>query len=510
MSNAIMSTGSIPMRSGESSDVPPVKKAGNAFHLLVMADFSGRGHRGLTDVVELASRKIHSVDRDELDALFARMAVTLATPLSEEPLTFRELDELHPDYLYDNLSIFGRFRALKRKLGKKETFAEAAREMAEWGAHKPSVTKAAPATAQAEAAPPVDSMLEGILDGATRAASSETFDVQALVREIVAPYVEDAPHPEQKSLQRSVDEAAGDLLRKLMHHRVFQHLESAWRGLDLLLRRIEDDTVVKVYVVDVSRPELQAVADEYATAAQSESPKAADSALAKLLTVTRQSAGLPAFDAVLADYLIAANEADMHLLSYLSDVVSETGARLLGGALPDVAGCPDLVAHPDPVEWVDSRSEAVRAQWAAFRTSPGSALTALVCPRYLQRLPYGKKTATTHSLPFEELPARQAHGFYLWGNGAWLLAISLLQRFVREGAQFNGAALVEVDRLPLHVHQDDEGDPAVTPCGEVLMTDVTAQALAQAGLTLLRSVRDGDRVQLPGYFAAAEARSVLP
>lgn len=271
----------------------------------------------------------------------------------------------------------------------------------------------------------------------------------------------------------------------------------------MLLRRIEDDASVRVYVLDVTREELALMFR------QSEKGWA-DSELASLLSVGRQSAGLPEFDAVLADYLIDASEEDLLLLRGLAEVIAGNGARLLGGVFPRVGGCQDLVRYPDTADWQDPRSEEVKRLWEQFRASAASRLTALVCPRYLQRLPYGRKTASTQSLSFEELPPLQAHPYYLWGNGAWVLAVSLLQRYVREGEAFNNSTLTEVDRMPLHVSEDSEGDPTVTPCAEVLMTDKTAQALSLEGVSLIRSVRNGDRIQLPGYFSAHKQRAPLP
>jgi predicted component of type VI protein secretion system len=80
--------------------------------------------------------------------------------------------------------------------------------------------------------------------------------------------------------------------------------------------------------------------------------------------------------------------------------------------------------------------------------------------------------------------------------------------FTEQGWNLRPDASLEVDRLPLHVY-DDDGDRAQKPCAEAWLTERSAKALAANGLTPLLSVRDRDAVLLPGLRSAADPAASL-
>jgi type VI secretion system protein ImpC len=47
-------------------------------------------------------------------------------------------------------------------------------------------------------------------------------------------------------------------MRTVLHHSEFQNLEALWRGMDMLLRRIETGPSLQVLLVDVSAEEFAA------------------------------------------------------------------------------------------------------------------------------------------------------------------------------------------------------------------------------------------------------------
>jgi type VI secretion system protein ImpC len=55
-----------------------------------------------------------------------------------------------------------------------------------------------------------------------------------------------------------VDNALSDAMRAVLHQSEFQNLESLWRGLDLVLRRIETGPMLQVHLVDMSAEEFAA------------------------------------------------------------------------------------------------------------------------------------------------------------------------------------------------------------------------------------------------------------
>ena len=74
----------------------------------------------------------------------------------------------------------------------------------------------------------------------------------------MAPFVTKAPDPKRDSLVAVVDNALSDAMRTVLHQTDFQNLEALWRGMDMILRRIETGPSLQVLLVDVSAEEFAA------------------------------------------------------------------------------------------------------------------------------------------------------------------------------------------------------------------------------------------------------------
>ncbi len=121
------------------------------FRMLIVGDFSGRGNRGHKEIgSKLAVRKVHHVDRDNLDEVMQRLRVGLDHTIVDSAnapvsIRFRELDDFEPDALFESVALFESLRILRQKLMNKATFAEAAAEVKAWtGASETETPAAAP------------------------------------------------------------------------------------------------------------------------------------------------------------------------------------------------------------------------------------------------------------------------------------------------------------------------------------------------------------------------------
>ena len=98
----------------------------------VIGDFRGRGTRGPVESGRaLAGRRCLAIDRDNFDAVMARMGVELTLTLpsgGDTPvaLKFRELDDFHPDRILAKAEVFAALRATRQRLEDPSTFAEEA------------------------------------------------------------------------------------------------------------------------------------------------------------------------------------------------------------------------------------------------------------------------------------------------------------------------------------------------------------------------------------------------
>ena len=217
MSRATISTGSFSLTDERHTQQKTRgSDTSNDCHIAILADFSGRHHRQLNDVTTIKNRKVIEVDRDNFDEVFAQLDVQCHLPLADEAMCFKELDDMHPDFIYEHVPLFNQFKALKKKLKNTSTFAAAAEEISQWQSSVSKIQKESVAGNES-----IDnysgSLLDSVLSGGDTSLARSQSGLQALVRDIVAPYVTDKPDPQQKELMQSVDHATSSLLRCLLY-----------------------------------------------------------------------------------------------------------------------------------------------------------------------------------------------------------------------------------------------------------------------------------------------------
>ena len=230
---------------------------GAPFRILILGDFGGRDHRGVSDAASLGTRRALKVDRDDLDAAIARVGPELRLEIEPggDPVVVRPtaLDDFHPDNIVQKVADFQRLRALRAAALADPRVA--------------TQTLSPPRTADTAAAMATGgSLLDMILDadpasGATRSAARPQDDLSAFVSRAVRPHVVAAPTADQQTLIEKIDGVITATMRVVLHHPDFQAAESLWRGVSFLVRRVETDESLEVYVADVSRRELEQAAD---------------------------------------------------------------------------------------------------------------------------------------------------------------------------------------------------------------------------------------------------------
>ena len=114
------------------------ERSDSPFRILLLANLSGGRQMGIGRTTDANRRQPVVVDRDNLDDVLARIGPTLSLPGihpdgSTIEIEFVELDDFHPDRLYDRLELFADLRSLRERLGKPATFAAAAEELRQLG-----------------------------------------------------------------------------------------------------------------------------------------------------------------------------------------------------------------------------------------------------------------------------------------------------------------------------------------------------------------------------------------
>lgn len=473
------------------------------FRILILGDFSGRaaGSRG-----KFEGRRLHQVDRDNFDEVMVRLGVELALPdISPAPLRFADLDDFHPDGLFERADLFQKLRELRGRLANPSTYAEAARELGVGPTSEPVARKAAPA-----AAPDVvrmaqtagASLLEDAI-GATdvrsgsEAPARRTDDLAAFVRRAVEPHLVSKADPKQAELVGVIDQAAGAQMRALLHLPKFQALEAAWRAIDLMVRRVETDASLKIFLWDVSKEELE----ENLASTQDLGGTQTYKVLAPAATFGGEPWAL-----VIGNYTFG--RSDIDLLARLAQLAHAARAPFIVGGGLDLLGCKTAAELNDTRSWQDWSGAPEAAAWNALRRSDSGSYVGLVLPRFLLRLPYGKETDAVSQFNFEEMSGGPEHDEYLWGNSAFLCACLLAQAFAEDQWSMRPEENLEVDRLPLHVYKD-QGEAVVKPCAETLLTEQAALRILDAGIMPLASLKDSDAVRLVRFQSIASPLKAL-
>lgn len=443
----------------------------DVFRIAVIGDFSARAHRAIVEPGRaLATRRPIRIDRDNLDDVIARLAPTLMIEPSSgsEPIEvrFASVDDFHPDSLFQRLPVF---RAL-RDAGSR------AMAVASSGTDRPAAATPAgvlDAILGDVPAPPGGATVAAPASPASREPDS---GLSAFVARAVAPHIVRQPGESELAAQARSNEAIAAAMRALLHHRHFQALEALWRDVALLVRRLDTDTAIQLHLVDVSPAEL---------AGDLASDAVEKSGTYRLLTDRE-----PGYWSLLAAAFPLGDDAP--LLERLGAVARETGAPLLADAHSSIAGVADLAVTPDPDDWDDEQSVA----WLEVRESSVAPWVALMFPRLLARLPYGRDADPCELFPFEEIvgDAHPAHADLLWGSAAIAGALVVGQEFMDNGWQLKMEGAI--DGLPLHVYRAD-GESFAVPITETIIGERAARRLLERGLSPVLGVRDSASVVIP-------------
>jgi type VI secretion system protein ImpC len=462
------------------------------FCLVVLADFSSRANRGLSE--PLGQRRAWAVDCDNFEAAMSRLDARLRLPLAQKPgelyeLRFAKIEDFHPDQLLTQVAPLAAWLERRKRLLNPASAAATATELGALLAHPSSATSEdTPAVRSAESDADTLGRLLGSVPPQRPVAGPVQGHgaIQHLLQSAVAQSVVPGATPQQTALLSVLDLELTAGLRAILHHPDFQALEAAWRGLDLLVRSFGGQENLKLFLLDVSKAELAADLKAQDQLEQS-----------GICTLIQRQAEDQSWAAWLGQFTFADTLADVETLGRLAKVSSLAKAPFLANASPALVGCDSFATHPDPYDWKQPLPADLREAWRALRELPEAAYLGLALPRFLLRQPYGKDSDPIEAFPFEELPADLPHENYLWGSPAVVCGYLLAEAFQAEGWAMPGAGSGELGDLPVHRFRQ-EGETTVKPCAEAWLSERAGEAIRQKGLMPLLSVKGRDAVHLAG------------
>lgn len=472
------------------------------FRILVLGNWSGDAEKQ-----PLSLRRTREIDRDNFDEVMKKSGLSLELDLQDDAaesitLRFTELEDFHPDRIFEQVPLFSELRDIRRRLNNEDTFYEAAREVRSWFPKPESTEPAAAEIADPAGGEEPQDLLGQILaqpgGGAVPkpSKSREAQELSSLLRELVRPHLVRVDEDERAPLIAAVDGATGELMSKILHHHKFQALEAAWRGLFLMVRRTETDTDLSIRILDAGKEEL------------SHHLKDADSLSTTILyktliTEAIETPGGEPWSLVIGAYDFSPNVDDVASLVRVSKIAAGAGAPFISHMRPDVLGVHSLHGNADPKGWdLTSNSEAGKL-WYALRSVPEAEYLGLVIPRFLARLPYGSDTEPLEAFSFEESDGEPLHDRYLWANAAFVCGLLLAQSFRENEWEMGNKLKQDLDGLPQHIYKLD-GETVYTPCAEVQLTDDGCDKLMEYGLMPLVSYKNTDHVKLARFQSVTE------
>lgn len=334
------------------------------------------------------------------------------------------------------------------------------------------------------------SLFEQIMQQTRIKPTDEGYDT---AKKGVEAFISDLLEPQRKGEkveQKVVDNMIAEIDKRLskqvdevLHHDDFQKLESAWRGLKMVVDRTDFRENVKLELLSVTKEELL---EDFEDA-----PEIAKSGLYKhAYTAEYGHFGGQPYGAIISNYAFNHSVQDMKLLQDVASVSAMSHAPFIAGAGPEFFGLENFDGLPD-LKDLDAIFEGPQyAKWQAFRESDDSRNVGLTLPRFMLRQPYGNENPVKAFNYVENVEGSKED--FLWGNASYAMASNLTRSHAKYrwcpniiGPQSGGM----VEDLPVHKYTE-HGEIKITAPTEITLSDRKEFELSEQGFIGL-TVRKG-------------------
>ncbi len=304
-----------------------------------------------------------------------------------------------------------------------------------------------------------------------------------------------------KGLNQTIKERIGQIdqlingqLNEILHAEKFQKMESAWKGLEYMVKNTETSSTLKLRVLNVSKDEL---VDDLEKAMEFD-----QSALFKKIYEHEYGTfgGTP-YSVLIGDYYFGRHPKDMSLLERISHVSAAAHAPFVAAADARLFDMDSFQELGNPHDLSKIFESAELAKWRTFRESEDSRFVSLVMPHILLRQPYGPDSEPVEHLNYIEDVNGKDHNKYLWGNAAYALGTRITNAFSKykwcasiRGVE--GGGLVE--NLPAHNFLTSDGDVELKCPTEIQITDRREKELNDLGFISLVHCKGTDQAAFFG------------
>ncbi|MEX2545777.1 MAG: type VI secretion system contractile sheath large subunit [Phycisphaeraceae bacterium] len=293
-----------------------------------------------------------------------------------------------------------------------------------------------------------------------------------------------------ESVIAEIDAKLTKQVNQILHHADFQKIEGSWRGLHHLVNNTETDEMLKIRVLNISKPDLHKTLKKFKGTAWDQSP-----VFKKIYTEEYSQMGGEPYGCLVGDYPFDHSPQDVELLGEIAQIAAAAHAPFIAGADPNVAGMESWQELMNPRDLTKIFQTPDYAAWRSLRDSDDSRYISLTMPRFLARLPYGSKTEPVEEFDFEEEAEGTDHSKYTWSNSAYAMAVNINRAFKMYGwcTRIRGVesgGLVE--GLPVHSFPTDDGGVDMKCPTEIAIDDRREAELSKNGFLPLIHRKNSD------------------
>jgi type VI secretion system protein ImpC len=287
-----------------------------------------------------------------------------------------------------------------------------------------------------------------------------------------------------------IDRKLSEQVNLIIHHKDFQSLEGAWRGLSHLVNNTETDEQLKIRVINISKKEVAKTLKRFKGTAWDQSP-----IFKKIYGEEYDQFGGEPYGCLVGDYYFDHSPPDVELLGEMGKIAAAAHAPFITACDPTLFQMDSWQELSNPRDLTKIFQTPEYAAWRSLRESDDSKYIGLAMPRFLARLPYGSKTNPVEEFDFEEEVEGAQHDRYTWANSAYAMATNITRSFKMygwcsriRGIESGGA----VDSLPCHTFPTDDGGVDMKCPTEIAIGDRREAELAKNGLMPLIHKKNSD------------------
>jgi type VI secretion system protein ImpC len=288
----------------------------------------------------------------------------------------------------------------------------------------------------------------------------------------------------------AIDRKLTEQINQILHHRDFQQLEGAWRGLHHLINNTETDEMLKIRVMNISKKELGKTLKKFKGTAWDQSPF-----FKKVYEEEYGTFGGEPYGCLVGDYYFDHTPPDVELLTEMAQISAASHSPFISAVAPTVMNMDSWQELADPRDLTKIFTTPEHASWRSLRESEDSRYIGLCMPRFLSRLPYGAKTSPVEEFDFEEETEGSKHNKYTWANSAYAMAVNINKAFKLYGwcSRIRGIESGgDVQGLPVHTFPTDDGGVDMKCPTEIAITDRREAELAKNGFMPLLHKKNSD------------------